>query len=102
MFIMMPSAFASARHENLAVVLVELEDKTQAGFEGAIDIVAAESVVGSYFVAVKASVFGVVVLLHDSANSCRYMAESIENKNQFDTFGQYSCFTLASPLASDR
>lgn len=63
MFIMMPSAFASAHHENLPDELAVLEDKIQVGFADAIDIVAAESAVGSYFVVVLMPAFEVVVVL---------------------------------------
>jgi len=61
-FIMMPSAFVSAHHENLSDELTVLEDKIQVGFGDAIDIAAAESTVGSYFVIVLMPAFEVVVV----------------------------------------
>ena len=63
MFIMMPSAFASAHHENLPDESAVLEDMIQVGFADAIDIVAAESAVGSYFAVVLMPAFEVEVLL---------------------------------------
>jgi hypothetical protein len=62
-FIMTPSAFASAHHENLPDELTVLEYKIQVGFADVIDIAAAESTVGSYFVVVLMPAFEFVVVL---------------------------------------
>lgn len=97
---MKPSAFASAHHEYLFDEWMELEDKNQVALGGAADIGVVAKVEGSHSAVGLVFAVGVGVLQHSFANSCRYIAESIGNKNQFDTFGQYSCFTLAWPLAS--
>ena len=60
---MMLSAFFLTNHENSSDEFGELEDKIQAGCADAIDIVAAESTVGSYFVVELMPAFEVVVVL---------------------------------------
>ncbi len=95
---MMPVAFASDHHENLTDELFVLEYTTQAELADDIEAVFAAL---SYLAVVLGPVFEFELLVYNSANGCRYMAESIENKNQFDTFGQYSYFTLVSQLAND-
>lgn len=86
---------ASVNHENLSDELMLAQDKTIAVFAGVVDIEVAEFALGWCFDVEQVFVVAFVVLLNNSGDSCRYIAESIENKNQFDTFGQYSCFTLA-------
>ena len=89
------SASASVNHENLSDELMLAQDKTIAVFEGVADIEVAEFALGWCFDVEQVFVVAVGVLLNNFGDSCSYIAESIENKNQFDTFGQYSCFTLA-------